>query len=36
MSAPELLVGATFVGLGWAAGLALPEVWSMPAWRRAF
>ncbi len=23
MSAPELLVGATFVGLGWAAGLAL-------------
>jgi hemolysin III len=27
MSAPELLVGATFVGLGWAAGLALPEVW---------
>jgi hemolysin III len=27
MSAPELLVGATFVGLGWAAGLALPWVW---------
>jgi hemolysin III len=27
MSAPELLVGATFVGLGWTAGLALPEVW---------
>ena len=27
MSAPELLVGATFVGLGWAAGLALPGVW---------
>jgi hemolysin III len=27
MSAPELLVGATFAGLGWAAGLALPEVW---------
>lgn len=27
MSAPELLVGATFVGLGWAAGLALPQVW---------
>ncbi len=27
MSAPELLVGATFVGLGWVAGLALPGVW---------
>ena len=27
MSAPELLVGAIFVGLGWAAGLALPDVW---------
>ncbi len=27
MSAPELLVGATFAGLGWAAGLALPGVW---------
>jgi hemolysin III len=27
MRAPELLVGATFVGLGWAAGLALPGVW---------
>jgi hemolysin III len=27
MSAPELVVGATFVGLGWLAGLALPEVW---------
>jgi hemolysin III len=27
MNAPELLVGATFVGLGWAAGLALPAVW---------
>jgi hemolysin III len=27
MSAPELLVGATFGGLGWAAGLALPGVW---------
>ena len=27
MSAPELLVGATFVGLGWAGGLALPRVW---------
>jgi hemolysin III len=27
MDAPELLVGATFVGLGWAAGLALPGVW---------
>jgi hemolysin III len=27
MSAPELLVGAIFVGLGWTAGLALPDVW---------
>jgi hemolysin III len=27
MRAPELLVGATFAGLGWAAGLALPWVW---------
>ena len=27
MSAPELLVGATFVGLGWAGGLALPWMW---------
>jgi hemolysin III len=27
MSAPELLVGVTFVGLGCAAGLALPWVW---------
>ena len=27
MNAPELLVGATFVGLGWVAGLALPWVW---------
>jgi len=27
MSAPELIVGATFVGLGWVAGLALPGVW---------
>jgi hemolysin III len=27
MSAPELLVGATFIGLGWAAALALPSVW---------
>ena len=27
MNAPELLVGGTFVGLGWVAGLALPEVW---------
>ena len=27
MSAPELVVGATFVGLGCAAGLALPWVW---------
>jgi hypothetical protein len=27
MSAPELLVGATFAGLGWAGGLALPWMW---------
>ena len=27
MNAPELLVGGTFVALGWVAGLALPEVW---------
>ena len=27
MNAPELVVGATFVGLGWMAGLALPGVW---------
>ena len=27
MNAPELLVGGTFVGLGWVAGLALPWVW---------
>jgi len=27
MTAPELLVGATFAGLGWACGLALPWVW---------
>jgi hemolysin III len=27
MHAPELLVGATFVGLGWAASLALPSLW---------
>jgi hemolysin III len=27
MSAPELLVGAVFVGLGWVAALALPGVW---------
>jgi hemolysin III len=27
MKAPEALVGATFVGLGSLAGLALPEVW---------
>lgn len=27
MSAPELVAGAIFVGLGWAAGLALPDVW---------
>lgn len=27
MGAPEKVVGAAFVGLGWAAGLALPWVW---------
>ena len=27
MSAPEALVGATFIGLGSLAGLAMPEVW---------
>lgn len=27
MNAPELLVGSTFVALGWASGLALPAVW---------
>jgi hemolysin III len=27
MNAPERLVGATFVGLGWVAALALPAVW---------
>lgn len=27
MNAPELVVGGTFVGLGWLAGLALPAVW---------
>lgn len=27
MNAPELVVGATFVGLGWAAALAIPGVW---------
>lgn len=27
MNAPELVVGGTFVGLGWVAGLALPGVW---------
>ncbi len=27
MNAPELLVGATFVGLGWIAGLAIPGMW---------
>jgi hemolysin III len=27
MNAPERLVGATFLGLGWAGGLALPWVW---------
>ena len=27
MHAPELLVGSTFVALGWAGGLVLPAVW---------
>lgn len=27
MNAPELLVGGTFVGLGWMGGLAIPGVW---------
>jgi hemolysin III len=27
MNAPERLVGGTFIGLGWVAALALPEVW---------
>jgi hemolysin III len=27
MNAPELVVGATFIGLGWLAGLAVPAVW---------
>jgi hemolysin III len=27
MASPERLVGATLLGLGWLAGLALPEVW---------
>ena len=27
MNAPELIVGATFVGLGWVGGLSLPGMW---------
>jgi hemolysin III len=27
MNAPELLVGGTFIGLGWMGGLAIPGVW---------
>jgi hemolysin III len=27
MRAPEVVVGATFLGLGWVAGVALPGVW---------
>lgn len=27
MNAPELIVGGTFVGLGWVAGAGLPGVW---------
>jgi hemolysin III len=28
MNTPELVAGATFVGLGWIAGLSLPWVWA--------
>jgi hemolysin III len=28
MSAPELVAGSMFVGLGWVAVLALPDVWT--------
>ena len=28
MNAPELVAGSTFVGLGWVAVLALPDVWT--------
>jgi hemolysin III len=28
MSAPELVAGSTFIGLGWIAVLALPDVWT--------
>jgi len=28
MSAPELVAGSTFVGLGWVAVLGLPDVWT--------
>jgi hemolysin III len=28
MSAPEWLVGGTFIGLGVVAGLALPQIWT--------
>jgi hemolysin III len=27
MTAPEVLIGGMFIGLGWLAALALPEVW---------
>jgi hemolysin III len=27
MNAPELIVGGTFVGLGWVAGMGMPGVW---------
>ena len=33
MSAPELLVGMVFAGLGWVAALALPGLWIHAAWR---
>ena len=27
MNAPELIVGGTFVGLGWMARVGVPSVW---------
>ena len=33
MNAPEKLVGAIFIGLGWTAGMAAPQYGSMPASR---
>jgi len=34
MGAPELLVGSTFVGLGWVGALALPRCGCIPVSRR--